>query len=142
MSEVKLNLDGMRYIALFEKYTGATAKDCLMDEENDRVIFVVKTGEMGLAIGKNGEHITKLVKDIGRQIEVIEYNDDPIIFIKNLMQPSNPTNIKIVHKNDKRIAYVEVRTKEKGLAIGRNGKNIKKVKILAKRHHDIDEIVI
>jgi N utilization substance protein A len=142
LSEVKLNTNGIRYIALFDKYTGATAKDCLMDEENNRVIFVVKTGDMGLAIGKNGEHITKLVKDIGRQIEVVEYNDDPIIFIKNLMQPAIPTNVKIIHKDDKRIAYVEVRTKEKGLAIGRNGKNIKKVKILAKRHHDIDDISI
>jgi len=142
LSEVKLNTNGIRYIALFEKYTGATAKDCLMDEENDRVIFVVKTGDMGLAIGKNGENITKLVKDIGRQIEVVEYHDDPIIFIKNLMQPAIPTNIKIKHKDDKRIAYVEVKTKDKGLVIGRNGKNIKKVKFLSKRHHDIDDIII
>jgi len=33
-------------------------------------------------------------------------------------------------KDDKRIAYVEVHSKEKGLAIGRDGKNIEKVKKL------------
>ena len=97
---------------------------------------------MGLAIGKNGEKINQFIKNTGRQIEVLEYNDDPIVFIKNLLQPANAVNINIVHKDNKRIAYVEVRTKEKGLAIGRNGKNIKKVKILAKRHHDIDDILI
>lgn len=142
MSEVKLNIDGIRYIALFESITGATAKDCFVDEENNRVIFVAKTGDMGLAIGKNGEHINKVTKSIGRHVEVVEYNDNPDEFIKNLMQPVNLTNVKIGYKGDRRIAYVEVKAKEKGLAIGRNGKNIEKAKILAKRHHDIDDVTI
>ncbi len=142
MSEVKLSTDGIRYIALFESTTGATARDCLLDDNNNRVIFVVKTGDMGMAIGKNGEHVNKLVKSIGRHVEVVEYNDDPVIFIQNLLQPANANNVKIGYKGDKRIAYVEVKTKEKGLAIGRNGKNIEKVKVLAKRHHDIDDVTI
>lgn len=95
-----------------------------------------------MAIGKNGEHVNKLVKSIGRHVEVVEYNDDPVIFIQNLLQPANANNVKIGYKGDKRIAYVEVKTKEKGLAIGRNGKNIEKVKVLAKRHHDIDDVTI
>ena len=68
MSEVKINTDGIRYIALFENTTGATAKDCLVDDENNRVIFVVKSGDMGIAIGKNGEHINRVVKNIGRHV--------------------------------------------------------------------------
>jgi N utilization substance protein A len=91
LSEVKLSTDGIRYIALFESITGATARDCLL---------------------------------------------------QNLLQPANANNIKIGYKGDRRIAYVEVKTKEKGLAIGRNGKNIEKVKVLAKRHHDIDDVTI
>lgn len=142
MSEVKLNTDGIRYIALFESLTGATAKDCLVDDEHNRVIFVAKTGDMGLAIGRNGEHINRVTKNIGRHVEVVEYTDDAATFIKNLLQPANVNNIKIGYKGEKRIAYVEVKPKEKGLAIGRNGKNIEKVKILAKRHHDIDDVVI
>lgn len=142
MSEVKLNTEGIRYIALFESITGASAKDCLVDDENNRVIFVAKTGDMGLAIGRNGEHINRVTKSIGRHVEVVEYNDDPLIFIKNLMQPVNITNIKIGYKGDRRIAFLEVKPKDKGLAIGRSGKNIEKVKILTKRHHDIDDVTI
>lgn len=142
MSEVKLNTEGIRYIALFESITGASAKDCLVDDENNRVIFVAKTGDMGLAIGRNGEHINRVTRSIGRHVEVVEYNDDPLIFIKNLMQPVNITNIKIGYKGDRRIAFLEVKPKDKGLAIGRSGKNIEKVKILTKRHHDIDDVTI
>jgi N utilization substance protein A len=142
LSEVKLNIDGIRYIALFENITRATAKDCFVDEENNRVIFVVKTGDMGPAIGKNGDNINQVIKTIGRHVEVVEYNDDPVAFIKNLMQPVNLTNVRIGYHGNKRIAYVEVKTKEKGLAIGRSGKNIEKVKILTKRHHDIDDVII
>ncbi|MBW6517670.1 MAG: NusA-like transcription termination signal-binding factor [ANME-2 cluster archaeon] len=142
MSEVKINTDGIRYIALFENTTGATARDCLVDDENNRVIFVVKPGDMGIAIGKNGEHINRVVKNIGRHVEVVEYSDDPKTFIKGLLQPANVSDVKIGYKGDRRIAYVEVSTKEKGLAIGRNGRNIEKVKLLAKRHHDIDDVTI
>lgn len=142
MSEVKLDTEGIRYIALFESITGATARDVLVDDENNRVIFVAKNGEMGKAIGKNGEHISRVTKSIGRSVEVVEYNDDPLVFVKTLMQPANAVSVRIGYKGDKRIAYVEVSNKEKGLAIGRNGKNIEKVKILAKRHHDIDDVTI
>ncbi|MCL7414937.1 MAG: NusA-like transcription termination signal-binding factor [ANME-2 cluster archaeon] len=142
MNEVRINTDGIRYIALFENLTGATAKDCLVDDENNRVIFVVKSGDMGIAIGKNGEHINRVVKNIGRHVEVVEYSDDPETFIKSLLQPANANSVKIGYKGDKRIAYVEVSTKDKGLAIGRNGRNIEKVKVLSKRHHDIDDVTI
>jgi N utilization substance protein A len=142
LSEVKLNTDGLRYIALFENSTRVMAMDCLVDDKNDRLIFVVKTGDMGLAIGKNGENINRFMKSVGRHIEVVEYHDDPVEFIRILLQPVNVTNINIKQKDNKHIAYVEVKTKDKGLVIGRNGKNIKKVKFLSKRHHDIDDIII
>ena len=142
MSEVKINTDGIRYIALFENVTGATAVDCLVDDDNNRVIFVVKSGDMGIAIGKNGEHINRVVKNVGRHVEVVEYSDEPEKFIKDLLQPANASSVKIGYKGDRRIAYVEVSIKEKGLAIGRNGRNIEKVKLLAKRHHDIDDVTI
>jgi N utilization substance protein A len=60
MTEVKLTTEGIRYIALFESLTRAVARDCYIDDENDRVIFVVKEGDMGLAIGKNGNNINRV----------------------------------------------------------------------------------
>jgi len=63
----------MRLIALFENITGATANDCVIDTEDDRIIFVAKAGEMGLAIGKGGKNINALRKMTGRPIEVVNF---------------------------------------------------------------------
>ncbi|KCZ72737.1 NusA family KH domain protein [Candidatus Methanoperedens nitroreducens] len=142
MSEVRLTTEGIRYIALFESLTGARARDCYEDIENNRLIFVVKSGDMGLAIGKGGDHINRVKRVVGKHVEVIEHSEDPVEFVKNAFHPVSTKNVNIVEKDDKRIAYVEVLTKEKGLAIGRDGKNIEKVKKLSLRHHNIDDVII
>ncbi len=142
MSEVKLSTDGIRYIALFEKMTGAGTRDCYEDVQNNRLLFVVNNGDMGLAIGKGGEHINSVKKAIGKSIEIIEYSDDPVEFVRNAFHPVAVKNINISTSEGKRIAYVEVPTKEKGLAIGREGKNIEKVKKLSLRHHNINDVII
>ena len=139
---VVLDADGIRYIALFESSTGAVVRDCIVDRENDRLIFVIKRGEMGLAIGKGGENINRVKDMIDKQIEVVEYSDDVCEFICNGFQPVPIKHVKIVEKNNKRLAYIEVLNKDKGLAIGKNGKNIQKVKLLANRHHNIDDIMV
>jgi N utilization substance protein A len=97
---------------------------------------------MGLAIGKGGDRINRVKKAVGRHVEVIEHSEDPVEFVKNAFHPVSIKNVNITVKDDKRIAYVEVLTKEKGLAIGRDGKNIEKVKKLSLRHHNIDDVII
>ena len=54
---IKLSTDQMRLMSLFQNVTGATARDCVEDEKQNRVIFVVNEGKMGLAIGKGGSHL-------------------------------------------------------------------------------------
>jgi N utilization substance protein A len=141
MSEVKLNSEGIRYIALFENLTGARAMDCYELDEG-RLIFVVKNGDMGLAIGKGGDNINRVKKAIGKQIEVVEHSENPAEFVKNAFHPVSVKNVNVIFKDDKRIAYVEVLTKERGHAIGRDGKNIEKVKKLSLRHHNINDVII
>ncbi|HYA61490.1 MAG TPA: NusA-like transcription termination signal-binding factor [Candidatus Acidoferrum sp.] len=142
MMEVKLTTDGIRYIALFERLTGAVARDCIVDEENDRIIFVVKNGDMGLAIGKNGNNINRVKKSIGKHIEIVEHSDDLNEFVANALQPVAVKKVQIVSKDCKRTAYVEVMSKDKGLAIGKNGRNILKAKVLVQRHYGLEDVII
>ena len=142
MSEFKLTTEGIRYIALFESLTGGMARDCIVDEDNERIIFVIKKGDMGAAIGRKGSNINRVKKSVGKQIEIVEYSEDVKEFLENLFQPAAIKNVMVVNKNNKRLAYVEVANKDKGIAIGRDGRNILKPKMLAQRHHGIDDIII
>ena len=54
---IKFTSREMRYIALFQSITGATVKDCIVDNDLNRIIFVVKEGNIGMAIGKKGKNI-------------------------------------------------------------------------------------
>lgn len=140
MGEIRLTAESIQYIALFENMTRAKILDCIPEEE--RLVYVVKQGDMGLAIGKNGENINRVKKAPGKPIELVEYSEDPVTFLKNAFGPVSLNSVNITNKNGKRLAYVEVPNKEKGLAIGRNGKNIEKVKMLARRHHDIEDVFL
>ncbi len=140
MSQIQLSTEEIRYIALFENTTGAGIKDCIV--EDDRIIYVVKTGEMGAAIGKNGDHINRVKRSVDKHVELVEYSNDPEKFINNVIGSASVKSVNLVSKQNKRLAYVEVSDNDKGLAIGREGKNIEKVKVLMQRHHDIDDVII
>jgi len=138
--EIKLTTEEIRYMALFEHLTRAEAIDCILDEKE--VIFVVKKGDMGLAIGKKGININRVKKSIGKPIEIVEYAEDAVEFIQNSFYPVPVKKIKIFNEKDKKLAHVEVAMEDRGLAIGKNGRRIKKAKRLAQRHHDIDDVII
>ena len=140
---IKFNANEIRFIALFESMTGAMVKDCILDDDNTKVTFVVKNGDMGLAIGKGGSTVTKVKKAVGRGVEIIEHNDDPAQFIKNILSPAELKSIKIVEKNnDEKIAIVNTDSSNKRIAIGKNGTNIERAKLLAKRQHEINNIIL
>lgn len=141
--KIRLTSDEMSYIALFENVTGAVATDCIIDEERDRIIFVVKPGDVGLAIGKHGSRI-KLVKNmVQKDIEIVEYADNPEAFIRNSFAPARIKEIRITDRLDnKKVAVVLVENKDKGIAIGKSGKTAERTRFLAKRYFQIDNVVI
>lgn len=133
----------MRYIALFESITGAMVKDCIIDDELNRIIFVVKKGEVGMAIGKRGKNIRLLEKMTGKRHEIIEHSDNPAQFIKNALKPARVKEIRITERPDgKTIAVVAVNPKDKGVAIGKNGRNAERIRFLAKRYFQIQHVSI
>lgn len=140
--KIRLTNEEMRYIALFESITGATANDCLIDEKNGRIIFITKPGDMGLAIGKAGKNINVLRKMMGRPIEVVEHGDTPERLIRNSLAPAKIKDVRVTERPDKKIVVVEVDPRDKALAIGKNGRTIEKTRMLAKRYFDIDHVMI
>ena len=142
MPEVILTEDCMALISQFERLTGAGSRDCVIDDRNNRLIFVVNPGEMGLAIGRQGSSIKKAMDVMGKKIEVVEYSPDPEQFIRNCFLPAKVTSVDFDGEGDSRVAHIEVSDEDRGIAIGKEGKNIFKAKKLAQRQHDVSDVLL
>jgi N utilization substance protein A len=141
--KIKLTSDELRLISLFQSITSATARDCIVDEKMDRVIFVVNKGQMGLAIGKGGTTIKQLQNVIPRRIELVEYSDNENEFLKNILNSNMINEIKINKRIDgTKQAIVVVDSKKKGVVVGKEGRNAEKARLLAKRYFHISNVLI
>ena len=140
---IKITADEMRYIALFEQISGASVKDCIVDEVEARVIYIVNPGQVGVAIGKAGRNIHTLERMTNKKVEIIEYSESETEFIKNALKPAQVREVRVTEKTDgKKMAVVTINPKDKGIAIGKNGKNAERLRFLAKRYFDIQNVSI
>ncbi len=142
MEALKLSANEIRYIALFESMTGAVTKDCIIDEDGRKITFIVKKGDIGLAIGRKGANVQRVSRALGKKIEIIEYSDDPAEFVANVFHPIKVKGVEIEEKDGKKVAKVKVDMHDKPQAIGRGGKNLARIKYILKRHHGIDDVVV
>jgi N utilization substance protein A len=130
-------------MSLFQSITSATARDCIVDDRMERVIFVVNKGQMGLAIGKGGSTIKQLQNVVGKKVELVEFSDDPAEFIRNMLNADIVNDVRISDRNDgTKQAVVIVDQRKKGAVVGREGRNAEKARLLAKRYFQISNVLI
>ncbi|MBC8463000.1 NusA-like transcription termination signal-binding factor [Candidatus Bathyarchaeota archaeon] len=141
LNGIKITQDEMKFIQLLQNMTGATIVDCIIDD--DTIIFTVKKGEVGLAVGKGGEKIKRFRSMTNKQVEIYEYMNEAEKFIRNALKPAKVKDIRLVDRMEgKKIAMVTIEPKDKGIAIGKGGENIKKIRFLSKRYFQLDTVVI
>jgi N utilization substance protein A len=136
---VVLDDEARQYIALFEDETDVAARDCVVDEEFDRLLVVVPPGEMGQAIGPDGRRVDRVEDRVGKPVEVVADADTAADFVANALAPAAVFNVTI-SENDTTVAYAEVAHDDRGVAIGTDGRNIRKARLLAERHFGIDDV--
>ncbi len=130
-------------MSLFQNMSGATAKDCIIDEKQGRLIFVVSRGQMGLAIGKKGASVKNIERAVRKPVEVVEWSDDLAEMIKNSLDPRYVQEVKVTERPDgTKGVVVVVEQKHKGAVLGRGGKNAEKVRLLARRYFEITNVQI
>lgn len=143
MIEIKLTSDELRLMSLFQSITSATARDCIVDGKMDRVIFVVNKGQMGLAIGKGGATIKQLQNVVAKKVELVEFSEDPVEFIRNMLNSEMVSDVRISDRPDgTKQAVVTVDARKKGAVVGREGRNAEKARLLAKRYFQITNVLI
>lgn len=132
-----------RYIEELRILTKATALDCVIDDRFDRVIYVIRQGDMGLAIGKKGDNIKRLQTVLGKRIEMVEHAEKSEDFITNIFKPAEVTGIE--RGGDDGPVNVLVRQRsDLGIAIGKAGCNIEKARMLCRRFcgFEIGEVLL
>lgn len=143
MPEIKLSSDQLSLMSMFQGMTGATARDVVIDEKRERVIFVIAPGQMGLAIGKDGASVKKIERAVHKPVEVVEWAEDVEGLIRNTLGAKFVQEIRVSDRLDgTKGVVVVVDSRKKGAVLGLGGKNAEKVRLLAKRYFDVSNVQI
>ena len=140
MAEVRLDNQTLLHISLFERITKTRVRDCV--DADERIIFMVDDGFITRAVGKNGENVSKLRKSLNKTIQIIEYSDDPIQFVKSVFHPYEVENVELETRGNQIHATVKVNPVLKAKAIGRQGRNLKIFRDIICRHHEIQSVSV
>ena len=110
-----------------EIYDGTVEIKSVSREAGDRSkIAVYTTNEnvdpIGSCVGPKGSRVRNVVNELnGEMIDIVEWNENPVIFISHALSPSEVVNVDI-NEND-HSALVIVPDNQLSLAIGKKGQN-------------------
>ena len=130
----------IRLMNLFENLSGTVVKDYILDENSNSVFFIVNKNRAKIAIGRNGIKIKNIEKILKRKIKVFEYSEDVKKFVKNIVP--NALSVDVVENSGKKIVIIRVDRNDRPIVIGRDGRNLKILKKILNRNHDISEVII
>ncbi|NOZ30335.1 MAG: NusA-like transcription termination signal-binding factor, partial [Crenarchaeota archaeon] len=84
MVEERITPEELRYLSILEELTGALGIRCIVDEDNNKLIFLVKDTDVGKAIGRGGKNVKLLRALLKKNIEIVPYGEDLDTMVKNL----------------------------------------------------------
>ena len=140
MVDIFFSNENMQYINMASKTTKTDIIDCTIAEDN--LVFIVRKGQLGAAIGRKAKNLEKLRSLFKKNIKFVEFDEDKEKFVLNLCKPYKVKNINLENEGDSVIARVEVELSDKSKIIGKGGRNIEIIRELARRHHSIKDVQI
>ena len=132
--KVTLDTDAIKTISLFQSITGAVVKDYA--ETEDDMYFVVREGEYGLAVGKDGSKIKRAENIFKKSIKVFEYSDNLEQFVRNLIPEAQQISIK------NKSIRVRIAASDRAKVIGKGGSRVKVLESFLARLHDVTDFKV
>ena len=84
---------------------------------NDRNVDPV-----GACVGPKGSRVKMIVDELeGEKIDIVDYSEDPVVFIKNALSPAKV--FKVLTDDERKFALIVVPNDQLSLAIGKEGQN-------------------
>ncbi len=79
---------------------------------------------VGACVGPKGSRVKMIVEELeGEKIDIVDYNEDPVVFIKNALSPAKV--LKVLTDDEKKFALIVVPNDQLSLAIGKEGQNVR-----------------
>lgn len=77
---------------------------------------------VGSCVGQKGQRVQTIVNELkGEKIDIIEYSEDPVVYVSNSLSPSKVTEVRV--DEDEKATTVIVPDDQLSLAIGKRGQN-------------------
>jgi N utilization substance protein A len=122
-------------IKLFEQevpeiYDGTVIIRGAVREAGDRAKVAVYSRErdidpVGACVGMKGTRVQGIIRELrGEKIDIVEWSDDPILFVTKALSPAKVQRVSIVDEQDL-IMEVVVEDMQLSLAIGKKGQNVR-----------------
>ena len=113
----------------------------IVREPNGRTKIAVKTNDrdvdaVGACVGMRGMRVQSIVQELrGEKIDIVEYSEDPEVFIKNALSPAKIS--RIIKNSENNQMTIIVADDQMSLAIGKKGQNVRLAAKLVKQKIDI-----
>ena len=122
-------------IKLFEQevpeiYDGTVVIRGAVREAGDRAKVAVYSRErdvdpVGACVGMKGTRVQSIIRELrGEKIDIVEWSDDPVLFVTNAISPAKVQRVSIVDDAEKVIEVI-VEDRQLSLAIGKKGQNVR-----------------
>ena len=125
-----------------EIYDGTVVIRALAREAGERTKVAVYSKDpdvdcVGACVGMKGMRVQSIIRELkGEKIDIIEYNEDPLVFAANALSPAKINHVSIVDPEEKRLEVI-VDDTQLSLAIGKKGQNVRLAAKLLGWHIDI-----
>jgi N utilization substance protein A len=99
-------------------------------EAGDRAKVAVYSRErdvdpVGACVGMKGTRVQSIIRELrGEKIDIVEWSEDPILFVTNAISPAKVQRVSVVDDAEK-VMEVIVEDKQLSLAIGKKGQNVR-----------------
>jgi len=140
-SKTKMHLtnDEFQCMSLFGSIVKASPLDCILFDGS--VTFVIAKEDGILLDRLNKEALSELSKIMKRRINVVVQSDELMAFVQSVFFPVPIEKMKVVDRPDgKKGLQVKVPVSKKGLAIGKEGANIRRARVLLNRYFEIEDV--
>ena len=122
-------------IKLFEQevpeiYDGTVIIRGAVREAGDRAKVAVYSRDrdvdpVGACVGMKGTRVQAIIRELrGEKIDIVEWSDDPILFVTKALSPAKVQRVSIVDEKD-RVMEIVVEDHQLSLAIGKKGQNVR-----------------